>query len=349
MIKRDLNIDIMRIIACIMIIIIHVSSELLLNFNPSTYTWNISNIFDSLSISAVPIFVMITGILLLNPKKEISIKRLYLKYIPKMILVLFIASLFYSLWYCFGLHMYNFSLGNYIKYTIIGPYHLWYFSVIFFLYIITPVAKIVTSSDKNNISKYILGILIISSILYTIQDCRFMPYFEYINLLLEKMYYKNILFWGSYYLIGHYIYNTNELDKYKRIIYVLGIVGLFFCITLTRYDSIKYNTYNFPFYNNFGFPVYVMSIALIYLMKNIKIKHKKIIDILSKSTFGIYIIHLFVLQLLNTSFHVYTLKLNTVFLIPLISILVFVISLMVVLIFSFLKNVCIIKQHKHQT
>ena len=61
--KRIYYFDVLRVIACLAVIMIHTSGTYVLR-NFRTFNFWVRNLFDSLSRIAVPLFVMISGALL---------------------------------------------------------------------------------------------------------------------------------------------------------------------------------------------------------------------------------------------------------------------------------------------
>jgi surface polysaccharide O-acyltransferase-like enzyme len=58
---RDIGFDVIRVMASVMVVVIHVSASLFYRFEAG---WVAANFYDSLSRSAVPLFFMISGALL---------------------------------------------------------------------------------------------------------------------------------------------------------------------------------------------------------------------------------------------------------------------------------------------
>lgn len=83
---RIISLDLLRISSYFLVIMTHVSAQNWYNTNPNTFNWQICNIYDILSKSAVPVLVMISFIIFLEKSKEISLKELYLKYISKLVI-----------------------------------------------------------------------------------------------------------------------------------------------------------------------------------------------------------------------------------------------------------------------
>ena len=73
--NRIYYLDILRVIACLCVILIHSSSQYVVKEVGSLNFWT-GNIIDGFSRVAVPIFVMISGALLLNKNYNYTEKKL---------------------------------------------------------------------------------------------------------------------------------------------------------------------------------------------------------------------------------------------------------------------------------
>ncbi|EOC1327328.1 acyltransferase family protein, partial [Cronobacter dublinensis] len=88
--KRDYSIDFARVISCFLVVMTHVSAYWNYKFQSE---WEVVNFYNSLSRCAVPVFVMISGALLI--KKDIQILDFYKKKIPQAFIYLLSWSVFY--------------------------------------------------------------------------------------------------------------------------------------------------------------------------------------------------------------------------------------------------------------
>ncbi len=93
--ERKIYCDYLRLLATFAVIILHVSASNWYSANVNSIEWQSFNFYDSIVRWCVPIFVMISGSLFLN--KDISLKTIYNKYIPRMIIAFFTWSIFYAL------------------------------------------------------------------------------------------------------------------------------------------------------------------------------------------------------------------------------------------------------------
>lgn len=79
--EKILYANILKIVASIAVVLLHVSAIDWYMIDATSKEWNIINIYDSIVRWGVPIFVMVTGMLLLPEEKEIKISKIFKKYI----------------------------------------------------------------------------------------------------------------------------------------------------------------------------------------------------------------------------------------------------------------------------
>lgn len=84
--KRNINIDFLKTLAVIAVVMTHVIGDML-EFQVGSSTWIYGVIINTLVKYCVPVFIMCTGALMLG-EKEISVKKIYTKYIPRFIVAL---------------------------------------------------------------------------------------------------------------------------------------------------------------------------------------------------------------------------------------------------------------------
>lgn len=82
--NRIVHMDVVRVIACFAVIMIHSSAPYVIENFGSLNFW-IGNIFDGLARIGVPLFVMVSGALMLDEKYNFSKQKL-IEHIKKMII-----------------------------------------------------------------------------------------------------------------------------------------------------------------------------------------------------------------------------------------------------------------------
>lgn len=290
--KKKEYINFLRFICCLFVIMIHVIEGWLIT-NPKINDFRF--LFDCVLIqpfirTAVPIFVMISGSLLLNPDKNISIDKLK-TYISKMILIL----LTFGLFYCTIESIFNFGFSNMflvIKTSIKNLFeekswaHLWYIYMLIGLYIITPILReFVKNDNKKNVNFILISLFILSV---------FIPTFNQIFNLQITTFKLNSLVYIFIYLLGYYIANTSIISK--KMTYICGVIGFIGYLLMSYY--LKINSQNNLF-------VILESIFIFYTFSKSNIKSNKFINLVADNSLGIYIIHAFWLNIINKAFNIY--------------------------------------------
>ena len=156
--------DVMRVVAILAVIMVHVSAQNLYDAKICSNEWIIFNAYDSLVRWCVPLFVMISGSLFLN--RNIEIYKIYRKYLLRLVIAFIFWSIIYALYAYFkdGL-----SLTNFVLEIISGHYHMWYIFMICGLYILTPILKKIAESES--VTKYYILLAIIFTFIINIDYC----------------------------------------------------------------------------------------------------------------------------------------------------------------------------------
>ncbi len=160
--------DRLRNLATFMVIVIHVSGSVAQgNTEFDTFFWWSGNIWDSWGRPAVPLFVMLSGFLLLGKDYELGyfLKRRFSRVV--------IPSLFWMVLYSY----YNFrskgvpaNLAEAIKGIVERPvhYHLWFIYLIIGLYMVYPILRPWVRTAKERDFLYFFACCIIGTWIYKI-------------------------------------------------------------------------------------------------------------------------------------------------------------------------------------
>ncbi|MGP1608457.1 MAG: acyltransferase [Clostridium sp.] len=295
--KKIVYLEILRVIACFAVIMIH-SSAYYLKQDCESFNFWIGNIFDSLSRIGVPLFIMISGALMLDKNYNYSDKKL-IKHIKKMV----VFFIFWSIMYSF---IFNILLSviiqhksfNVVKITwkiIDGYYHLWFMYLIIGLYMLIPLLRLWVKEENKRYIEYFLILSVIFTYVFpqimTIGS-NYSKIFTSMNTTLEnKLALKYVGGFTTYFILGWYL-NNFEI-KNKKLIYILGLIGLLTTIIGTY---ILTNTIGKPvqMYDNLYINILLQGVAVFVFIKE-KFKNKNevnpIISSISKYSLGIYAIH----------------------------------------------------------
>lgn len=339
--KRNWNIDYLRIFACFMVVFLHVSAQNFYAMEPSSFQWQVFHFYNNAVRSAVPIFFMISGCLFLSKEKMPSLKILFKKNIFKIVFLYFLWTLFYALDFAFI----NESAGldfikTVYKYFINPKYHLWYMPALVSVYLLLPILWTIAKYDDGKYLKYACIMFLLFGVLK--KTVLILPLHNLIEYLINRFTY-NLSSYSGYFLLGYYLYkNINKIKSIKTYKLILSLAAV---IVVSWYTGLKYALYiNEPstlIYNNLMLPSCLEGILLFSLFLKLPSLEmspfwQNIILKISKYTLLVYLFHVFVMQHLSLDFGINTLTYNPLISVPTISLFIFIVCL----IFAFIV-VCI--------
>lgn len=335
---KKIYLEILRIIACFLVIARHTNSFVLHTSSTNSFSWIITVCYHMLSMVCVPIFFMISGSLFLS--KE----RTYKEMIKKTIMRLLIPMLFFSIIIHFKRipilsieNILNF-IDLFLKNQILGTY--WFIYALMGLYLATPfLQKICKNMTEKDYRIFMLYALIFVMIVPIFKRYDIFVLASEFNIPLMSSYI-------IYYIIGNYIFNYDIKTNKKQDTYIiiLSIIVLVLGTVMTYVDCNILNLNDYYYVDMNRITVYIPSIMIAYLMRKkiekINISEQKEAKILSISatTFGVYLVHALFID--NCKF-IYTFMTNTLSIWPFLSLIIYQIILFafLVLIIKILKKI----------
>lgn len=285
-------------------ILLHVTAPFVLQFNKISFaSWQLANILDAMLRFGVPIFVMISGAVLLERSEPINI------FLSKRLKRVFVPFLFWSIVYfifTYAGHFQKLSVSQ-LAQVLINKllkgtyYHLWFVYMILGVYLFIPIIrKWVQNSTKQEVQYFLL---LWSITLFINTDiAKYIP-------SIEVLYFSKYL---GYLVLGYY------LDKYvatKRannpLYFILFILGVTLTFVSTSYLSIIENKLNITYYNYLSPNVCLMAIAIFLLGKSLLQKTNSILTTLDSHSYGIYLAHVLVLHYIYRVIHPFKMDANT--------------------------------------
>lgn len=298
---RVLYYDLLKAIAIFCMIMLHVSGEGVVGFELGSDLWCNSVWVNACTRWCVPVFVMISGALALNPNKETSLKKLWAKSILRLVVAFFFWSLIYAL--------YRQSVGDFanlksfVVFFLKGEGHLWFISMIVVLYALTPALKLIAANRK--ILVYTIGVSLCLMVVSGYKD----------NLLswenvTSTLFYNISLDLGyiGYFLLGYYLSTVELKPQVVAAAGIGGVVGLlitgFGTIVLTE----QVGTLTMMA-NNLSLNVLLMAVGVFLVGKmagtvlegKLPLWCEKLITFLGNLSLGAYMVHILVKSILAFS------------------------------------------------
>lgn len=304
MIKTDRlpNADFVRILAMFMVILLHT----ILNFTirPDFFATKLYFLFEpiiAVAKTCVLLFFMLSGYLVV--KKQRNIKDNFSKTIQKILLPLSFFSLV-NIAYAWTKFNYNGNnFGNFVASQLQGlvtfpSSPLWFLVVLFFLYLLNPVWQLIFRDDETkSTARFITFITLIFSLLTTI-----------VSFLVNKsgLFFNNFTAWTGFaffYLYGALVRNKwIKIDNQKLNILLL-VVGTLLTIVgdyLSMWQKARSVVFVFNDYTGSYLSISVLMTAVaifnIFMSIDLSKLEGKIVIWLANLSFGIYLIHTYVIS-----------------------------------------------------
>lgn len=328
--KREYNLDFLRILACFMVVLLHTSAQNWGILPFSTLKGQAFNVYSSMVRSAVSVFFMLSGKLFLS-KENLSIKRLFLKNILKLLFVYTLWSLLYAVDRLGLVYLLNnFNLREFASAVIASKYHLWYLPELISIYFMLPVLFALKNYQDGKVLSYICVMVFF----FTIVRVNVFVFLD--STLLKELFSRFSFSLGSccgFFVLGY------VLDKYKNLfrkietpVLLFWFFGLVALTTVCTYlDSLTKGSPSQVFYNDLFITNYLEAIVLFLLFLRLSTGHISEragtwLQKLSKYTLFVYLVHPFVLEHLKSHFLLDTFSFTPWLSIPFIAAIAFLIS-----------------------
>lgn len=339
--KRLVHYDLVRVIAIFAVIVVHTSGSFYRALAPvASFNWQVSNIYSTSGKFSICIFMMVSGLLFLNPKKNVTIAALF----KKNILRIAVAFVFWSIAYAlFGLHVKIRMNGYQPAYLhdffidlINGNYHMWFCYMIIGIYMVVPFLRLISGDEKLMRYFMLLSVIFVSIIpvVQLLPDTVSVP----VSLVVTQLKLNFVLGWTGIFVIGYYLSYCTVSRKAEVIIYVLGILSLLITIAVNGYMSVRNNQTYEPLYDLTNINILLTAVAVFILFRlhvskvEFSERAKRIILNLSECSFGIYFIHVFLIIVFQ-QYKLDTMLYNAVIAVPVLSAGVFVVSWILIYVF----------------
>jgi surface polysaccharide O-acyltransferase-like enzyme len=320
-------VDKARIFAVFAVIVLHVSAIVVVGIKDFyDLQWWFGNIYDSMVRWCVPVFVMISGALLLSEAKTESISIFYKKRILRLLTPTLFWSLFFTIWtYIQGFIQKNPpSILFLVQNLLLGKpyYHIWFLYMIAGLYLVTPFLRIfVRQAMTNEIISLSIALFWIAAI-----NALYRGLVANDNILFTNWF----LMYLPYFIVGHLItkIKLNISTKFIVFFFIGCVISTALgCFFVSIFVDLSKGLY---FYDYLSITVIPMSLSVMLLFQkmNNPIINSHLTKEIANLSLGIYLIHPIVIESLNYC-GISVLKFNSLISIPAVSCLVFIISAMI--------------------
>lgn len=293
--------DFLRAISCMAVVLIHVTSIGVNNYDAASQTYQISSVLGNLFRWAVPIFFMVSGMFLLDPAHEMPSKKLKAKVLSLCLIIVF-WSIFFSLLEDISNHTLTVkSIAKAVLYCWKGTgyYHLWFLYPLLFLYLMLPLFRVITKNASTKVLQWSLLLWFLFSLcVETINSAgEVIPALSVLNV---HWAFEGITTYAGYFLLGYVLSKARPKSKAPFGFLVLLLTAVSVGLSIVGIRFLDGNTGVF-FDGKTLFPC-ICAVALFLVCKDWQPRDnwfRKVIHFIAENSLGIYLIHTFWLTLFH--------------------------------------------------
>ena len=303
--QRDNSLSYMRVFAALAIVILHVFQYVIEGFNIMGTDKIASISIRNSTLWAVPIFVLVSGALLLDDSREITYGRLFRRYILRIAVVLvctlFIYELVDAIIYKDTIDMHFFLKGLKNLFFGTGWKPLWYLYMLLAIYLMLPIYRLAAKSMSAKDSRYLIIVLFIFQSVFSCVE-KFTSRKSGFYICVYTVY-------TLYFFAGHAIYKGHI--RFKTIPAAILLIISSVANVILTIMSFKLGLKGvYGAMNNYASSIVVVqSLCLFSLL----LKHRsektgilgRALLAVDKVTLGIYLVHLIILRVV-----IYSMKWN---------------------------------------
>ena len=287
---RNINLDLIKVLACVGVVLLHTT---MIGFK-ETGSWNLLAYLYYLGTYSIPLFFMVNGYLLLG-KKDITYSYILQK--VKWILIT-VSSWTFIVW----LFKRDFAVNPVKK--IIGSmvqkgyfFQFWFFGALILIYLCLPILKKFLNSKRRYL--FMLSFFVAIGLIFELSNIILqMPLQSYIIQTFR------LWTWFFYYILGGLVAQfdkdiiKNAFKRWMKIVSILLVlispVILFFIA-----KTIYHNLFAEYFYDILFVKIVTLGIFLTVFTLDLNGDKSKWIVYLSNQTMGVFIIHTYVMKILE--------------------------------------------------
>ncbi|UUE11878.1 acyltransferase family protein [Dickeya zeae] len=276
-----------RIVSTFAVIVLHISAYTVSLAELGSLSWWAGNIYDSLTRWCVPVFVMISGALLLSPEKNETLSFFYKKRMSRIFYPLVFWSVFFILWGIIKARVSGSGDIGVLRNIVNGRpyYHLWFLYMIMGLYIFTPLIRVVVINTERKILLFFVFIMF--------AFCSLIDMYNFSIKSNDFLFFSEFLYYLPYYICGHLIVRSNSSRSLPHYMVIFFTSFVFTCLLCYLLSFLLGKESGLYFYNYLSINVIIMSISFMWILKgcNTSAINPGKLRFLSEISLGIYLIH----------------------------------------------------------
>lgn len=289
--KSTEYINLLAAFSCLAVVFLHFNG--IFWSHPKGALWVESTIIETIFYFAVPVFLMITGITLIDYRERCSTREFFIRRIKRTVVPFVIWSFIAYLW-----------VNRHVDHIDLSPLHIakgivfhrfisiyWFFIPLFAIYLSIPVLSLIQSKIKC-FTYMAIYFLVTVSIGEVLADCN-------IDVIPKGLHLPVCGGFLIYPLLGYVLHNISIGAKGRFAIYLAGILATIAHFYVTAYIPNADGSINCLLKGYLKFPAVLQASAILvfakyntsFIMDTLHLR--KIVDYIKPTTLSIYLVHIY--------------------------------------------------------
>jgi surface polysaccharide O-acyltransferase-like enzyme len=293
--NRKRYIDLLKTTAIFGVIVIHTCSAGGFSYPLASFNWLSTLFWASLVRASVPIFFMCSGALFIPEERELPLKKLYLRYILRILIAMFVWSLLYKIYHLARAGALSArTLADAAVQVLLfrQEFHFYYLHIILLFYAFLPVVRVFVRAAGKRELEYGLLLWFVTGILFP--TVRTFPPFSMLSGIprqwLMNMTYASI----GYGVLGYYLETYGVSRRTGAAAFVSGFL-LIFGGTLIM--SLHKGSFYDGFFEGMSLGAALLAVGVfglcLQLSRRLSPKAAGVCVFVSKASFCVYLSHVF--------------------------------------------------------
>lgn len=291
--NRILYLDVLRSFAMIMVLLLHSISDYIVR--PELYgtvSWYANLCINAFARTGVPIFFMVSGMLMLSSDNTKDIKKFYKKSLIRIGIPLLLWNVIYFIYKC--------TMG-YIAFDIVllfrciinngTEYHLWYLYTLTGIYLLAPFFKKIVDSCSTKEQIWLLFLMLLCTSIR-----------PFVNQITQQYIYLFEPLFNGYIAFFFMGYILSNIKINRRILFSFSVIGLIGFVFSVVFHHIYSSRESIDLIFNYGYSLCHCALAasvfvvIRYVFEKLTL-FSGVASFLSKYSFGVYLVHVLIIDL----------------------------------------------------
>lgn len=295
---RNQAVDLVKTVAICAVIVTHVTAPAFGMGDVGSAPWLTALFWASVSHASVPLFLMASGALLLDPGRELTLRKLYTKNFPRLLIALLFWAVCYKLFIMVlfgGVTVPGLIQAGKELVLFRHEEHLYYLHIMLLVYAFLPLTRLVSCHAPRHVAAYLLGLWALLGIIYpTVKD--FWPFTLLVGIPQQwrmNMTYASI----GYTLLGWYL-SSGSKDRRRWLWAGCAAAGIAAGFIGSWAASNAAGSLRLGFLEGMGVPMCLLAVGIYQLCGRARLPAwaVRLTEWISRGSFCVFLVHIFFLK-----------------------------------------------------